>query len=180
MQRTGASFLLSFQISGFTERLQWAKFGTWLYWHKGAFYFAHADSCHGNLCLSEDPPKWIQLPCQQISAYKRPAILGRNLASPKACELNRKDAYLSSSSHVGKVGSSSISLQSLQLWELERQRATPPPPELGVTGGCFTEEQTGYVCVSDTWATANCRNHQKFSRFANTNLAASELTFTVW
>lgn len=173
MQRTGASFLLPFQISGFTKRLQQAEFGTWLHWHEGAFFFAHADSCHGNLCLSKDPPKWIQLPCQQISAYKRPATLGRNLASPKACELNRKDAYLSSSCHVGKVGSSPILLQSLQLQELERQQASPPPPELDVGGGCFTEEQTGCVCASDTRAMANCGNHQKFSGFSNTDLAAS-------
>lgn len=153
MQRTGASFLLPFQISGFTE-ITASRI-----WHlaplaQRGFFFTHADSCHGNLCLSEDPPKWIQLPCQQISAYKRPATLGRNLASPKACELNHKDAYLSSSSHVGKVGSSPISFQSL------RQQASPPPPELGVAGGCVTEEQTGYVCASDTWAMANCGNHQ--------------------
>lgn len=37
MQRTAASFLLPFQISGFTERLQRAEFGTWLCWRKGAF-----------------------------------------------------------------------------------------------------------------------------------------------
>lgn len=80
---------------------------------KGLLFFAHAISCHGNLCLSQDPPEWIQLPCQQISVYKRAAAaLGRHLASPKTLELSGADAHLCSLSHMGKAGSSPILLQS--------------------------------------------------------------------
>lgn len=139
---------------------------------KGLLFFAHAVSCYGNLCLSQDPPEWIQLSCQQISAYKRPAAQGRHLASPKDSEPNRADAHLSSLSHVGKAGSNPVLLQSLWPQELERQRASPAPAELGVAGGCFTAEQTGSVCASDTWAMANCRNQQKFSKSLNAGLAA--------
>lgn len=39
MQRTGDSFFLPFQISGFTQRLQRGKFGTWLPWHEGVGFF---------------------------------------------------------------------------------------------------------------------------------------------
>lgn len=45
-----------------------------------------------------------------------------------------------------------------------KERASPAPAELGVAGGCFTAEQTGSVCASDTWSMANCRNKQKFSK----------------
>lgn len=128
MRRTGASFLLLFQISGFTERLQWAEFGIWLLWHKGAFLFLPVQTPAIEICAyPRIHPSGSSCHVSRLSAYKRPTTLGRNLASPKACELNHKGTYLSSSSHMGKLAQAPFlsSPSSFGSWKGNEQALLP-------------------------------------------------------
>lgn len=114
MQRTGASFLLPFQISGFTERLQRAEFGTWLCWHQGPFVL-----CPCNLL----PRKFVLIPGSTrvdpvaMSAdqclQKSSSSPGQTFSISQNLGAERCRCSFVSLSHMGKAGSSPILLQSL-------------------------------------------------------------------
>lgn len=147
MEGTRASFLLPFQITGFTELIgDYSKKNLApgsLAWRG---FFAHADSCHGNLCVFRDPPKWIQLPCQQISAYKRAANTGQEFSIPSSvpvswilntfiCPLHPmwgKSAWAHSPAGPAAFRAG--------------KAASKPSLEPGAAAGCSSEEQASCMC----------------------------------
>lgn len=146
MEGTGASFLLPLQISGFTElvgdyskkNLAPGSLGM-----KGLF-------CPRRLLpwkfVFKDPPKGIQLPCQQISAYKRAANTGQEFSIPSPMPVSWILKTFTCPLHPTWGKSAWAHPPAGPVAFRAGKAASKPSPEPGAAAGCSTEEQASCVC----------------------------------